>query len=272
MWRNPGDSAARVRAANRGRMDNLQQPQSFYFFDFDDNIMFLDTLILIQNTMTQEVKPVSTAEFATIWPKLGVPGEWQEYALFADSYRYFRDIPADKLGPDDRQHFVKDIMKAVGTRQPNEWQAPSWAFFAHACALQRPVSIITARGHSPETMREGIRVLKDEGWIENEPNYLTVYPVSHDPVRAELGDTNMAYTVPTLKKLAIIKSVEVGLQTYGDDLPHQFGMSDDDPRNLQLIIEAMRDCKLQHDDKRFFVFNTAIHNTVKLEVLPIGEP
>lgn len=249
-----------------------RQPQSFYFFDFDDNVMFLETTILIQNTATAEVTSMSTADFAQIWPKLGQPGEWQDYGLFTDSYRYFRDIPDDQLEPDAQQHFLRDVQRAVTSRPPEEWQAPSWAFFVHACSLQRPVSIITARGHSPETIKAGIRYLKDGGWIAHEPNYLTVFPVSHDPVRRGLGDANFEFTIPTLKKLAILKSVEVGLEKYGADLPHQFGMSDDDPHNMQLIIEAMRDSKLSHPDKRFFVFNTHVQNSVKLEVLPIGMP
>lgn len=248
------------------------QPQSFYFFDFDDNVMFLDTSILIQNTVTTEVTRMRTSDFAHIWPRFGQPGEWQEYALFKDSYKYFRDIPPDQLDDGSAQHFVSDVRQAVTTREPNDWQAPSWAFFAHACALQRPLSIITARGHHPETIKEGISQLKLEGWIEHEPNYLTVFPVSNDEVRLALGDVDSSLTVPSLKKLAIIRSIEVGLEKYGEDLPHQFGMSDDDPHNMQLIIEAMRDSKLSHPDKRFFVFNTHVQNTVKLEVLPMGEP
>lgn len=249
-----------------------KQPQSFYFFDFDDNVMFLETTILIQNTATAEVREMGTAEFAQIWPKLGQPGEWQEYGLFTDSYHYFRDIPADQLSDGGQQHFLRDVQRAVTSRPPEEWQAPSWAFFVHACTLQRPVSIITARGHAPETIRAGIRYLKEQGWIENEPNYLTVFPVSYEPVRLDLGDLQSEFTIPTLKKLAILRSVEAGLEKYGADLPHQFGMSDDDPHNMQLIIEAMRDSKLSHPDKRFFVFNTHVQNSVKLEVLPIGMP
>ena len=249
-----------------------RQPQSFYFFDFDDNVMFLETSILIQNTATGEVKQMGTAQFAQIWPKLGQPGEWQEYGLFTDSYHYFRDLPADQLESVDQQHFLRDVQRAVTTRPPEEWQAPSWAFFVHACSKQRPVSIITARGHSPETIKAGIRYLKDGGWIEHEPNYLTVFPVSYETIRTELGDINSEFQIPTLKKLAILRSVEAGLEKYGADLPHQFGMSDDDPHNMQLIIEAMRDSKLRHLDKRFFVFNTHVQNSVKLEVLPIGMP
>lgn len=248
------------------------EPQSFYFFDFDDNVMFLDTYLLVQNTVTGELKQVSTRDYARIYSQLGVPGEWHEYAIFHDSYRYFRDIPDDELGEEDEQHYISDIRQAVTTRPPNEWQAPSWAFFVHACTLQRPLSIITARGHAPETIRAGIKILKDEGLIPHEPNYLTIFPVSHETVRRELGDIDGTFGIPMLKKLAILQSIEVGLAKYGEDLPHQFGMSDDDPHNMQLIIEAMRDSKLQHPDKRFFVFNTHIQNSVKLEVLPIGMP
>jgi hypothetical protein len=246
---------------------HTNEPQSFYFFDFDDNIMFLETTILIQNTVTSEVLPLSTAQFAQVSPFLGIPGKWQAYALFKDSYQHFRDHETQ-----EESFFVSDIREAITQRAPEEWQAPSWDFFAHACAKQRPLSIITARGHKPETIKAGIRLLKEHGFIEQEPNYLTIFPVSNDDVRIRLGDTALHYTIPSLKKLSIIKSVEAGLDKYGHDLPHQFGMSDDDPRNVDLIIEAMRDCKQQYEDKRFFVFNTHLEQQVKLEVLPIGMP
>ncbi len=248
------------------------QPQSFYFFDFADNVMFLHTPILIKHAATGNVKGVSTAEFARIWPRLGAPGDWEQYAIFDGSYQFFRDIPADQLGDGKPQNFVSDIQHALSSRPPDSWQAPSWAFFVHACAKQRPLSIITARGHEPDTIKAGIRLLKDEGWIEKEPKYLTIFPVSNEAVRRALGDADATLTTPSLKKLAIIQSVEAGLELYGAGSPHQFGMSDDDPHNMQLIIEAMRDCKLNHPDKRFFVFNTHVHNSVKLEVLPIGMP
>ncbi|MBK9124484.1 MAG: hypothetical protein IPM16_15400 [Chloroflexi bacterium] len=248
------------------------QAQSFYFFDFDDNVMYLDTSILVQNTMTGAIERVSTGQYAQIASRLGVPGEWQDYAVFEGSYQHFRDIPDEQLESPDQQHFVADIRHVIETKPPDEWQAPSWEFFEHACAKGRPLSIITARGHHPNVIRAGIRVLKEAGFIAAEPNYLTIYPVSHIPARLELGDENLHYTIPALKKLAIIRSVEVGLGTHGPSLPHQFGMSDDDPKNLQLIIEAMNECKRLHPDKRFFVFHMFADKSVKLEVLPLDPP
>ncbi len=55
---------------------------SFYFFDFDDNIMFLETPILLRNKQNGETRIVSTHEFATIRTMLGTPGEWLEYEQF----------------------------------------------------------------------------------------------------------------------------------------------------------------------------------------------
>ena len=62
-----------------------------------------------------------------------------------------------------------------------------------------------------------------------------------------------------------------GIERYGD-APHRFGMSDDDPENVELIISAMRDAKLDHAGMRFFVINTHLGEKVKLEVFPVDFP
>jgi catechol 2,3-dioxygenase-like lactoylglutathione lyase family enzyme len=49
-------------------------------------------------------------------------------------------------------------------------------------------------------------------------------------------------------------------------------MSDDDPNNVVLAISAMRDCKLQFPNKRFFVINTNHDEFVKLEIFPMAHP
>jgi catechol 2,3-dioxygenase-like lactoylglutathione lyase family enzyme len=66
--------------------------------------------------------------------------------------------------------------------------------------------------------------------------------------------------------------VKVALETYGAEPPHRFGMSDDDPNNVVLAISAMRDCKAEHPDKRFFVINTNHAEYVKLEIFPMNHP
>ena len=72
-------------------------------------------------------------------------------------------------------------------------------------------------------------------------------------------------------KLARI-AVDLAVERYGADHPHRFGMSDDDPQNVVLAISAMRDCKLRHPDKRFFVINTNRDEFVKLEIFDMDDP
>ncbi len=243
------------------------RPLSFYFFDFDDNIMFLQTEISIINTETQETMYVSTGEFANIHPLLGQPGQWSDYAMYDGSFRNFRDLTPEEKAAGQPEHFVADIEKAL-QEDPSKWQAPSWRFFVHACNTQRPLSIVTARGHSRETLRAGVRVLKDHGLIEREPHYHSVYPVGNDEIRRDdLDDPKLQATTPVLKRRAILKSVDKAVEAYDRDDLH-FGMSDDDPANVNLIIKAMNACKRKYLDKRFYVINTHFGEMVKLEVLP----
>lgn len=245
---------------------------SFYFFDFDDNIMFLGTPILIRNTVTGEVVEISTGEFANIQSRLSQPGEWGDYAIFEGTFSHFRDVPAEQLQPGRRQFFVEDVARALES-DGAKWKAPSWSLFSHACETQRPISIVTARGHHPETLKAGIHLLVEKGYITKEPNYHTVFPVGNDEVRRQqLGDCELIMTTPALKKAAIIESVKQALATYGPEPKHRFGMSDDDPNNVRLIISAMRDCKIQHPDNRFFVIDTNYEEKVKLEVFPFDMP
>ncbi len=198
---------------------------SFYFFDFDDNIMFLPTPILIRNTATKRLKKVTTADFAGIRMVLGQMGPWKKFEIFDNTYSHFRDIPPDKLKPNQKQYFVEDVAKAVSA-PGNAWQAPSWPLFAHACEMQRPVAIITARGHSRETLQAGIRVLAEHKLIAREPNYLAVYPVGHPQVIDELlesldnleeraGIRASKNNTSDLKRIAIRNAVETALQVYG---------------------------------------------------------
>ncbi|PUB81658.1 MAG: hypothetical protein DBP02_17750 [gamma proteobacterium symbiont of Ctena orbiculata] len=249
-----------------------KKPLSFYFFDVDDNIVFLSTPIYVLNVETGKEKKVSTGEFARIHPFLEQPGRWEDFRVYEKTFREFRDIPAAELEDGQEQYFVRDIKKQISDRS-NSWQAPSWNLFVHACNAQRPLSFVTARGHHPDTIKAGVEAIQQAGFIEKTPNYLSVFPVGNDEVRKqELDDPNLMKTTPRLKKTAIIKSIEKAIEEYGDEYEVQFGMSDDDPANVNLIISAMRDCKLKYPERRFFVINThyapgdSIDQRVKLEV------
>lgn len=264
------------------------ESKSFYFFDFDDNVMCLATPIFLRNKLTGIDKAVSTAEFAKIKSLIGQPGEWLDFELYDRSFRNFDDIAPSDLRDGEKQPFIHDIEAAIA--QPSEpgqhlnlWKAPAWPLLVYACRNQRPLAFLTARGHSRTTIRAGIKILVEQGLLEAEPNYLEIYAVGNEKTETELLNTvpdeaererirSSPQKIAILKRIAIRQLVEKGLQQYGALPAHRFGMSDDDPTNVSLIVKAMCDCKTKYVDKRFFVINTHQGEHVKLEVFPADMP
>jgi hypothetical protein len=255
---------------------------SFYFFDFDDNSMYLETPIFLRNTKTGHERDVSTTEFASIRGQLGNSGRWANFEIFNRTYSHFRDLSQEEKAKGTKEYFVQDIEKALEEPE-EEWQAPAWSMLKYACEQQRPLAFVTARGHSRETIKAGVSVLVEKGHLPREPNYLEIYAVSNPDMVEELLSSvddveerervrNMNDRTSALKRIAIRNIVDLALSEYGLDHDHRFGMSDDDPENVDLIIRAMCDAKKKHLDKRFFVINTHHGEHVKLEVFPVDFP
>lgn len=248
-----------------------QGGRSFYFFDFDDNVVYLPTPLYLYDKNSGAEKPVSTREYSIIAPELGKPGPWLHYEVRLDprtgSFRRFRhhDFSFWQKSFGKKQPIVEDLLEAV-RRQTEDWKGPSWNFFWHAVHNRRPLSIITARGHRPETIREAISHLVSNRHISCEPNYLSLFPVSNLDVRQQLGDAAAIMPTAQLKQLAIHSSVEQAFKTYGYNPAHRFGMSDDDPVNLRLIIEAMMQLKKKYRENSFFVIDTHAGRLIKQEV------
>lgn len=240
---------------------------SFYFFDVDDNLLILSTKLYLWNAETKSEQAISSGQFADIQGALGRPGPWQAWAARAETFRDFNDQPG--LAP-DQQSFVRDIVSAVQGSAP--WQGPSWPLLVHAAKMQRPIAVVSARGHAPKTIELGLEKLRSLGELAAVPPILGIYTVTNPDVLKTLGVTDPAMTIPSVKKIAIENGVDLALQKYGSAPPHRFGMSDDDPANVVLAISAMRDCKLKYPDKRFFVINTNGKEFVKLEIFPMADP
>ncbi len=247
--------------------------RSFYFFDFDDNVAYLSTpIILFHKTTGEEIK-LSSGEFAENHKDIGKAGLFKDYFMnFNDengSFRHFRDkkFTEGQIKKGVKQSFVEDVQSALENAE-SVWKAPSWNSFFHATYNQRPVSLITARGHHPETIKDGIDLMVRDGHLPHTPNYHSIYPVSNLDIRKELGDFTLTKSVAELKKDAIRLSVEKALNNYGHSPFHRFGMSDDDPKNVELITEEMRDLKMKYPDMSFFVIQTFKDSFSKYEVLP----
>lgn len=248
--------------------------RSFYFFDFDDNVAFLTTPAFVFHKETGRELRLSSGEFARHSRHIGKQGPYRDYQMDLcarnGTFRCFRDqhiSVLERLLFGRRQMFVEDLAAALG--QANfEWRGPSWAQFYHATLNRRPLSLITARGHHPNTIREGIRLFVQEQHLPFEPNYLTIFPVSNPEVCTQLGDPDQQASVATRKGAAIRASVERAIQIYGANPFHRFGMSDDDPANIELIVREMTQLKIRFPEMSFFVIETQQGRFVKWEVYP----
>ncbi|QDK36916.1 hypothetical protein [Bdellovibrio sp. NC01] len=249
--------------------------RSFYFFDFDDNIAFLTTPLILFHKDTGAEVMISSGDFAQYHQSIGKSGPYADYTMdFNDetgTFRNFRDLnlsDAEKLNG-KKQIFVRDVAEALGF--PDfQWKGPSWECFYHATFNQRPLSVITARGHHPDTVKEGIRVFVKNKLLPLEPNYLSLYPVSHKATRIGLGDVDLSQGTAELKQRAIRASVEKAIELYGYNAHHRFGMSDDDPKNIQLIVEEMTRLKSRFPEMSFFMIETQHGNFIKHEVKNSG--
>ena len=245
--------------------------RSFYFFDFDDNIAFLTTPLILFHKETKEELKLSSGDFAQHHHLFGKSGIYADYDVdYCDktgTFRNFRDHDVAELErlSKKRQIFVEDVAEALGF--PDfQWKGPSWECFYHATFNQRPLSVITARGHHPDTLKEGIREFVRHKLLPLEPNYLSIFPVSHKPTRVELGDPEFKENTAELKQRAIRASVEKAISIYGYNAHHRFGMSDDDPKNIQLILEELTRLKARFPEMSFFMIETQNGNFIKHEV------
>lgn len=121
-----------------------------YSFDWDDNLCYMPTTIVLFHKTTGAEREVSTEVWAEIRSHVGKPGEWADYEVRGDkksgSFRYFGDLY-------DPEIFARHVAAA---RAGKDWEAPSWQAFLQAMRYWRTArwtTIISARGHEPATVR-----------------------------------------------------------------------------------------------------------------------
>ncbi len=238
--------------------------RSFYFFDLDDNILHLDTPIILFHKETGAEREISSADLAAYGNTIGKSGPYGEFRFEQDdrtgSFRNFRDPP---FGPSP---LVKDLERAI--RQPVwEWRGPSWNHFFYAVLNRRPVSIITARGHRPESIKRALNLLYRRGELLKRPNFLSVFPVTNPLLRQRVfKDPHYARPVAELKYEALILAVENAFRRYGKNPHHRFGVSDDDPNNIREISRALVEVKRRYPQNSFFVIDSSGRSIQKTEI------
>jgi hypothetical protein len=128
---------------NEGFTDEGRPDTKYYAFDWDDNILFMPTSIILLSDKDDEV-PMSTEDFAEHRQQIGKePFNYKGTAIVDFAPNPFRNFRSE-----GDKRFVLDSMLA----QPG----PSWNDFVECINGGSIFAIITARGHNPKTLREAV--------------------------------------------------------------------------------------------------------------------
>jgi len=120
----------------------------YYAFDWDDNLMFMPTKIYLKDDKGKSVG-MSTEDFAEYRTDIGEePFEYKGHTIVSFDEEPFRDFRVSG----DKQ-FITDAMSAP--------TGPAWDDFVEAVNNGSIFAIVTARGHTPSILKEGVyRLIK----------------------------------------------------------------------------------------------------------------
>ena len=252
-----------IKLITEDKVQNILPASKYYAFDWDDNILHMPTKIMLVNEDGDEVG-MSTEDFATYRTKIGV----EDIDYNGEKIVGYADDPFRNFGVKGDEKFISDIKYAK--------PGPAWSDFVEAINNGSIFSIITARGHSPETLKlasyklikgnvggidqkqlvyslkkyreiAGEESKKDNELIIDYLNMCKFYPVSY---QNEEGSKNPeAAKIKALEEfVSIIKEMSFDLQQkmYLKNKIENFfvptiGFSDDDLRNVEKVKKHFED-------------------------------
>ena len=124
----------------------------YYIFDWDDNILHMPTKIRMERLQADgswKTVEVSTSTFSVIRTDTAhyrAPG-----GVWAEAFRNFEDQPG-------KNTFIEDTIDALERVAHGEKPGPSYNALKKTLREGRIFAIVTARGHSPETIEKAVRI------------------------------------------------------------------------------------------------------------------
>ena len=123
--------------------DQMKPTMKYYAFDWDDNLMYMPTKIYLKDEDGNSVG-MSTEDFAEYRSEVGKePFEYEGHTVVGFDDDAFRDF---KVTGDKK--FLVDAMKAP--------TGPAWGDFVEAVNNGSIFAIVTARGHTPSVLKNGV--------------------------------------------------------------------------------------------------------------------
>jgi len=245
--------------------DETTPNMKYYAFDWDDNIVHMPTKIMLKTEDGDDIG-MSTEDFAKYRHDLGKkPIEYQGEKIVGYADNAFRNFKTDG----DKQ-FLIDTLKAK--------KGPAFEDFKEAINNGSIFSIITARGHNPETLKQAVYnyivtgfggIDKDEliknlrkyrsfvgdeemsdkelikTYLELNKYHPVTFGVGGAESPEELKVMAMDDFVTYIKGMAALLNKKAYLKK---DLGNKFvptvpmiGFSDDDPRNVEVMKKHFED-------------------------------
>ena len=258
----------------------------YYAFDWDDNIVFMPTQIILVDTQGQEVG-MSTHAFATERSKIGK----EEFNYKGHVIKGFAENPFRNFRVEGDAQFIKDA--------PIATLGPSFKDFKECVEGASIFAIITARGHTPDILKQACKnyITSKFGGIDTEKvissikKYNELYgssntkessvlldeylelcqfsPVSHPKIAG--NDPAAAASPEELKASELtrfINHVDKQVKRINKNITKgqtkEIGFSDDDPKNVDYILShfALRDQqgRFRKGGKKIKVIFTGQHN------------
>lgn len=128
---------------NEGFTEEGTPDLKYYAFDWDDNIVTMPTRIMVKDD-NNEVIGMTTEDFAHYRNKLGK----EEFEYNGHKIVGYDEDPFRNFRTEGDKAFLVDAMLAK--------TGPAWSDFVECVNNGSIFSIITARGHNPKTIKEGV--------------------------------------------------------------------------------------------------------------------
>lgn len=255
--------------------DEGKPDTKYYAFDWDDNICFMPTQIMVLTENEEEVG-MGTEDFAEHRHQIGVePFNYKGTTVVGYAPNPFRNFKTEG----DKRFIIDSMVASPG---------PSWNDFVECINGGSIFAIITARGHNPETLKEATynyiisnhNGLNSKTLVENLKKYrnLADNPVSESfdlrvndkEIIQEYLDMCRFYPVsfgegsaanPEEGKIKAMREFisyckelarEIGEKAYfkndveNNEIIPFIGFSDDDPRNIEKMKEFLSS---EYEDK-----------------------
>ena len=222
----------------------------YYAFDWDDNLLYMPTKIMLLDKSGSEVE-MGSRDFATYRDKIGKEEFNYKGSVIKDyapeAFRNFRPKADNK--------FVNEAIEAATN---DELHGPSWDAFLECLNTGSIFAIITARGHNPSAIRRAVKqmILRNLGGISSGQVYDSIrsyneifekgnrdgsiegylrlckfYPVSNEKFAGSMGSPEQA-------KEKALREFREYCQSFNEGKVIKLGFSDDDPKNVKVIRDA----------------------------------